>query len=173
MNRIQLRNLQGGRLLRAVMCAFTAAFLLAGLLAPDLPEMLSGLRRICLLPAQLTRDYFKPELGSVSGAMLNCFLVGSVCCALMFLPQARVNGGTVLGYFLTVGFCLYGMNILNILPPMLGVALYSALRRQRPGQNLNFFMFSTAISPSSRRCCSIIRTPPPARISAWRASRWR
>ena len=142
-----IRKMEAGRLLRAVLCAFTAAFLIAALLAPDLPQMFSGLGRICTLPAQLTKDYFKPELGSISGTLLNYFLVGAVCCALMFLPGAKVTGGTVLGYFLTLGFCSYGMNILNILPLMFGVAVYSLIRKQPFGKNLNFFMFTTAVGP--------------------------
>ena len=142
-----IRKMDAGHLLRALMCAFSAAFLIAGLLAPDLGEMFSGLGRICTLPAQLTKDYFKPELGSISGAMLNYFLVSAVCCALMFLPGAKVTGGTVLAYFLTLGFCSYGLNILNILPLMLGVAVYSLIKKQPFGKNLNFFMFATAISP--------------------------
>ena len=125
-----IRKMDAGRVLRAVMCAFTAAFLIAAVLAPDLTEMLSGLGRICTLPAQLTKDYFKPEIGSISGSMLNYFLVGAVCCALMFLPGAKVNGGTVLGYFLTLGFCSYGMSIINILPLMFGVAVYSLIKKQ-------------------------------------------
>ena len=142
-----IRKMETGRVLRAVMCAFTLAFLIGGLFAPDLGQMFSGLGRICTLPAQLTKDYFKPEIGSISGSLLNYFLVGAVCCALMFLPEAKVNGGTVLGFFLTLGFCSYGMNILNILPLMLGVAVYSLIKKQPFGKNLNFFMFSTAISP--------------------------
>ena len=142
-----IRKMETGRLLRAVMCAFTAAFLIGGVLAPDLTDMFPGLIRICTLPAQLTRDHFKPELGSISGAMLNYFLVGAVCCALMFLPEANINGGTVLGFFQTLGFCSYGMNILNILPLMLGTAVYCLIRKQSFGKNLNFFMFSTAIAP--------------------------
>ena len=142
-----IRKMEAGRVLRALMCAFTAAFLIGAVLAPDRGAMFSGLGRICTLPAQLTKDYFKPELGSISGALLNYFLVGAVCCALMFLPGAKVGGGTVLGFFLTLGFCSYGMNILNILPLMLGVAVYSIVKRQPFGRNLNFFMFTTAISP--------------------------
>ena len=142
-----IRKMDAGRLLRALMCAFTAAFLIGGVLAPDLTDMFSGLGRICILPAQLTKDYFKPELGSISGSMLNYFLVGAVCCALMFLPGAKVNGGTVLGYFLTLGFCSYGMSIINILPLMFGVAVYSLIKKQPFGKNLNFFMFATAIGP--------------------------
>ena len=37
------------------------------------------------------------------------------------LSDAAVNGGTALGYFLTIGFCSYGINALNILPLMLAV----------------------------------------------------
>ncbi len=93
------------------------------------------------------KDYFKPELGSISGSLLNYFLLSAVCCALMFLPGAKITGGTVLAYFLTVGFASYGMNLLNIIPLMLGVAVYSLIRKQPFGKNLNFFMFSTAIAP--------------------------
>ena len=141
------RVMDNGKLLRAVMCAVTLAFLIGAFFAPDLKEMLPGLRRICLMPAQLTKDYFKPEIGSISGTMLNYFLVGAVCCALMFLPEATVNGGTVLAYFLTLGFCSYGMNILNIIPLMLGVAVYALIRKQPFGKFLNFYMFATAVSP--------------------------
>ena len=143
----RIRRLDAGTLLRGVMCAITGAFLIGALCAPDLSEIFAGLARICTLPAQLTKDYFAPQLGSVSGAMLNAALVGAVCCALMFLPGAKVNGGTVLGYFLTVGFATFGINILNILPLMLGVAVYARIVRKSCGEHLNFFMFATALSP--------------------------
>ena len=54
------RVMDNGKLLRAVMCAFTMAFLIGAFFAPDLKEMFSGLGRICLMPAQLTKDYVKP-----------------------------------------------------------------------------------------------------------------
>ena len=142
-----LRNMDTGPLLRAVLCAFSAAFLVAAFCAPDHAEMLSGLGGIVTGPAQLTRDSFKPELGSVSGAMLNYALVGASFCAMLFLPGAEVTGTTVLAYFLTVGFCSYGINILNILPLILGVYVYSIAKRERFGKYVNFAMFSTAVAP--------------------------
>ncbi len=143
----RIRKADTGVVLRAVMCAFSLAFLIGAILAPDLPEMIPGFIRICLKPAQLTKDYFKPELGSISGSLLNYFLLSAICCALMFLPGAKITGGTVLAYFLTIGFASYGMNPLNILPLMLGVVVYSLIKKQPFGKNLNFFMFSTAIAP--------------------------
>ena len=142
-----IRKMETGKVLRAMMCLFSLAFLIAAVLAPDMSEMFSGLGRICTLPAQLTKDYFKPELGSLSGSMLNYFLISALCCALMFLPGAKVTGATVLAYFLTIGFSSYGMTILNILPLMFGVVVYSLIRKQSFGKNLNFFMFSTAVAP--------------------------
>ena len=47
-----------GRVMRHVMCAFTAAFLVAALLAPDREAMLDGFGRMLFAPSQLTRDYF-------------------------------------------------------------------------------------------------------------------
>ena len=42
---------------------------------------------------------------------------------------------------------IFRLNLLNIIPLMLGVAVYSLIRKQPFGKNLNFFMFSTAIAP--------------------------
>lgn len=143
----RIRRAEAGRVLRGMMCAFTLAFLVAAVCAPDAGQMLRGLVRLCTRPAQLTRDFFKPELGGVAAALLNAFLVGAVCCALMFLPGASVTGATVLGYFLTVGFCSYGITILNILPPMLGVFACSRAKKQPFGRSINLAMFSTGLSP--------------------------
>ena len=133
--------------LRALFCAFTLAFLIAALFAPDLPQMFEGFWRICSGPAQLTKDYFKPELGSMSGSLLNYFVVGCMLCALTFLPDAAVNGGTALGYFLTIGFCSYGINALNILPLMLGVLVYARVKKVPFGSQINMAMFATGLAP--------------------------
>lgn len=135
------------RVLRAVFCAFTLAFLLAALVAPDRADMLAGLGRILTGPALLTKDYFKPSLGGLSAAMLNTALVAAICTGLTFLPGARVNGVTALAWFLTVGFGTYGMNPLNLMPMVLGMWVYSLIRREPFSKNIHFAMFSTGLSP--------------------------
>ncbi len=136
-----------GRVLRALMCAFAAAFAVAALVAPDRGDMLGGFVRICTRPAQLTKDYFLPELGGLSATMLNCALIAAACCALMFVPGADVNGGTVLAFFLTVGFGAYGMSPLNLLPFFLGTFAFSRLKGQPFAGYVNLAMFSTAVAP--------------------------
>ena len=143
----KLRKQSGSTILRAVLSAFTAAFLIGALCAPDRTDMLGGLWRIITRPSLLTKDYFFAEIGSVSGAFLNAALVGAVCCLMMYLPGAAVGGGTVAAYMLTVGFSFFGINILNILPFILGTIVYSLIKRQSFAKNINFAMFSTALAP--------------------------
>ena len=142
-----LRATDAGKLLRGVMCAFAAAFLLAAFIAPDRAGMLPGFIRIVTAPTQLTRDWFMPELGGVSASMLNAALVGAAYCAMLFLPGAEVTGATVLGCFMTVGFCAFGINVLNILPLMLGTLVYAKLTRQPFARCVNIAMFSTGLAP--------------------------
>lgn len=143
----KLRNRSGSTILKYVLSAFTIAFLVGALCAPDRAGMLGGLWRIITKPSLLTKDYFFVEIGSISGAFLNAALVGAVCCLMMFLPGATAAGGTVAAYMLTVGFSFFGINILNILPFILGTFVYSLIKRQPFAKNINFAMFSTALAP--------------------------
>jgi len=143
----KLRKLSAGDILKLVLCAFTAAFLIGAVLAPDRGDMLGGFWRILTRPSLLTKDYFFAEIGSVSGAFLNAALVGTVCCALMFIPGATVGSGTVAAYMLTIGFCYFGINVLNILPFILGTYVYSLIKKQPFAKFINFAMFSTALAP--------------------------
>ena len=66
---------------------------------------------------------------------------------MMFLPGVNVNGVTVAAYGLSVGFCGYGVNLLNVLPFQIGVLIYSMIKKEKFGKNLNFAMFSCALAP--------------------------
>lgn len=143
----RVRKASSHQILRGLLCAFTLAFYVGALLAPDLPEIFSGFWRIISKPAVLTKDYFFIEIGSVSGCLLNFALVGTLFCAMMFLPGVNVTGVTVAAYWLSVGFCSYGVNLLNVLPFQLGVLIYSKVKKMPFGKNLNFAMFSCALGP--------------------------
>lgn len=147
MNIDKIRKMSASDLVKYVLAFFTVAFYIGAVCAPDRSEIFSGLSRILTSPSQLTKDYFFLELGSVSGACLNVALVGTACCALMFIPTAVAGGATVAGYMLTVGFAFFGMNILNILPFFLGVFVYSLIKKQPFAKNINLAMFSTALAP--------------------------
>ncbi len=143
----RIRKASSSQILRGILCALTVAFYVGVLCAPDLPEIFTGFWKIISNPAVLTKDYFFSEIGSVSGCLLNYALTGTLFCALMFLPGVNVTGITFSAYMLSVGFCGYGVNLLNVLPFQLGIFLYSKIKRETFGKNLNFAMFSCALAP--------------------------
>jgi len=147
MNLDRIRKASSGEILRGVLCALTLAFYVGIFFTPDLSEVFTGFWRIISKPAVLTKDYFFTEIGSVSGTMLNYALTGTLFCAMMFLPGVNITGITVAAYGLSVGFCGYGVNLLNVLPFQLGVLLYSKIKKETFGKNLNFAMFSCALAP--------------------------
>jgi len=143
----RIRKASSGNILRGILCALTVAFYFGAVFSPDLPEIFTGFWKIITNPAVLTKDYFFSEIGSVSGTMLNFALTGTYFCALMFLPGATINGVTLAAYGLSVGFCSYGINFLNIMPFQIGILIYSKVKKMPFVKNLNLAMFSCALGP--------------------------
>lgn len=139
------KNLPASCTLKVIFWLFTAAFLLAALVSPDRAELLSGLKTIYTTPAQVTKDYF--EIGGLSACFANVFLVSLICALLFLLPGAVANGASFIGYGLTVGFAFWGMHPLNVIPCMLGVVLYTLIKKEKLAKNVNFMMFATGIAP--------------------------
>lgn len=139
------KSLDASKTIKAVMWLFVLAFLAAAGISADRNAMISGLSRILTTPAQVTKDYF--VVGSVSGTFFNVFLVCLLCALLYLLPGAVANGVSFLAFSLTAGFSFWGIHIVNILPCMLGVVLYCAVRREPVAKNVNFMLFATGIAP--------------------------
>ena len=154
------KTLNSANVIRLFLLASSAAYLIAAFLVPDRGQMMSGLAQILMSPAQLTKDYF--EIGSVSGTFLNVSLVGFVCAAMTCLPGAAVNGLTVAAYFLTTGFSFWGINVLNMLPFILGVFLCSVVKKEPFSKYTNFAMFATALCPLASEL--LLRYPNEAEV---------
>lgn len=134
-----------GKAVRLFLAVTTLYYYAAAILAPDRGAMVSGLINILMSPAQTTKDYFL--IGSMSATFLNLALVGTVCVGLLFLPGAVAKGSTIAAYFLTMGFSTWGINILNIWPFMLGVAVNTLLRKKPLSSAADLMMFSTGLCP--------------------------
>ncbi len=107
--------------------------------------MFSDVWQILVNPAKVSTNYF--SLGGFAATFLNMALVGMVCTALCCLPGAKPTNVTTLGFLLTVGFGSWGINVLNIIPTMLGVLLFCLVKKEKPGAQVNAMMFSTGIAP--------------------------
>lgn len=119
----------------------SAAFLIAAPLLPDRASMGTGFLRILTSTWKVYTNSF--AVGGYSATFLNMGLVGLICTALYLRTQA--DGVSVLAFLLTVGFGSWGIHILNILPTMLGAALYALIKREKVSANA--MLFSTGIAP--------------------------
>lgn len=124
---------------------FLLASFLSAFLSVGLDGMWKGFLEIVLSPAPLITDYF--ALGTLSGAFLNAFLCGISCTLLMFLLRAKCSIATFAGFFLVTGHSFYGLNALNMWPPILGVLFYSLLRQEHFSDNLASAFYTTAFAP--------------------------
>ena len=141
----KIKNLSEGSFLKLFFVFFTAAFLIAAVCMPDRAQMLSGLWQIISQPSKISTNDF--ALGGYAATFLNMGLVALCFLLLMVVTKAQPNNVTTLAFILTLGFCSWGITVLNIWPTILGVVVYSLVRKEKLGANINAMMFSTGIAP--------------------------
>jgi len=96
-------------------------------------------------PSKLVTDYFC--LGSLGAAFLNAALCGLGCNLLMVLFKAKPSATLLAGYYLVIAHCFYGLNLVNMWIPILGIFVFSLVHRERFGNILHLAMFSTSLGP--------------------------
>ena len=144
------QKVKNARILFKVLAMFTAMFFVMavvyGIMNGNLNDMIPGFIRILRSPAQCTQDMYGV---SVPGTYFNM----GMCCLLMLVyivccgGKDSVNSGTVAAFFLTVGFSSWGMNIINMLPLMIGMQVYALIKKKTPASMMNLGIFATAIAP--------------------------
>jgi len=124
---------------------FLIAVPFASIITGEGLSVFSNFHTIITSPSKLVTDYF--NLGSLGSAFLNAGLCGIACNIITVASRARASSTLLAGYFLVVAHCFYGLNIINMWPPFLGVLLFSLVRRERFGDILHLAMFSTSLAP--------------------------
>jgi len=107
--------------------------------------LLQGLRRIALEPATLITDYV--ALAGAPSALTNAALVGLIGLGLCALAGAPLTGPALAAVLTLTGFGLFGKNLLNIWPVLLGVWLHGRIRRVPFRDHLLIALFGTALAP--------------------------
>lgn len=141
----KLNNLSESDFLKLLFGFFSLAFLVAAPMMPDRSNMLSGLWQIVSQPSKISTNYF--AVGGYAATFLNMGLVALFCLALYVLFGAVANNVSTLAFLLTLGFTSWGINVLNMWPSVLGVVLYSLVKREKCSANVNAMLFSTGIAP--------------------------
>ena len=141
----KIKALNESNFLKLLFAFFTAAFLIAAICMPDRGEIFSGLWKILTGPSKVSTNYF--AVGGYAATFLNMGLVALICLALYCLPGAVATNVSTLAFILTVGFCSWGINVLNIWPTILGVVLYGLVKKEKLTSLINAMLFSTGIAP--------------------------
>ena len=101
--------------------------------------------KLMVQPGPLVTDYFM--LGNIASAFLNAGICGMTFTLLMIYLKAECRPSYLAGYFLVVAHCFYGLNFLNMWPPVLGILLFTKVFKIGFRHNLDMAMFSTAFGP--------------------------
>lgn len=101
--------------------------------------------KLMVLPGPLVTDYFM--LGNIASAFLNAGICGMTFTLLMIILKTECRPSYLAGYFLVVAHCFYGLNFLNMWPPVLGILLFTKIFKIGFRHNLDMAMFSTAFGP--------------------------
>lgn len=141
----KIKDFSESEFLKLVFAFLTAAFLIAALCMPDRNQMLSGLWQIMSQPCKVSTSNF--AVGGYAATFLNMGLVGLVCLALYVGLKAKADNVSTLAFILTVGFGAWGINPLNVIPSMLGVVLYSLVKKEPLKNLVNAMLFSTGLAP--------------------------
>ena len=141
----KIRNLSQESFLKLFFLFVSLCFVIAAAFLPDRNAMFSGLWKIMSSTCKISTNYF--ALGGISATFLNMGLVGLICTLLCCLPGSKPNQVTTLGVLLTIGFGSWGINPLNMIPTVLGVCLYAAVKKEKLGAVSNAMLYSTGIAP--------------------------
>ena len=129
----------------ALLWIYTAALALFGLFLGPLDQILPGLATIVLTEDALITDYVL--IAGPGAALINSALVTAVTLVMLRLSQEPFNGFSLVVVGLMSGFSLFGKNVVNIWPILLGAWLYAKLRREPFGKYVPTGLLSTALAP--------------------------
>ncbi len=141
----KLQTMEESKFLTLFFGFFSLCFLIAAPIMPDRDKIFWGLWQILSQPSKVSTNYF--AVGGYAATFLNMGLVGAICTLLFVLLKAKATNVSTLAVILTVGFGSWGINILNVWPTFLGVALYCLVKKEKLAANVNAMLFSTGIAP--------------------------
>lgn len=105
-----------------------------------------GLQVILTHPSSLISDYI--GLGNMGAAFVNSGLVSLVCLFLLYKLKQSLTGPLIAALFTIAGFALFGKNLFNVWPILMGVYLYSRFKKERFNKYLVAALFGTAMAPA-------------------------
>lgn len=135
----------GSRIVFVVLTVFSLSLLAVGLIISPVSEVFQGLKIIVTSESTLITDYF--AIAGPGAALVNSALVSLISIALLYFSRDPVRGSTVMTVGFMSGFALFGKNIVNIWPIILGTWLYAVYQKESFTKYTPVALLSTALSP--------------------------
>ena len=129
-----------------IMLIFFAAFVVFAFIVDSPDEIYRGFLDILVARAALAADYI--YIGGIGAAIINAVFVSVAAIAMLVFLGVKPNGAAIMAVWITFGFAFFGKNLLNMLPLMFGIWLYSRYKKEPFS---NFYLASlliAAISPT-------------------------
>ena len=133
------------RAILLVVAAYAAAFVAFGVAVDGPAAVARGLAAITTSRDTLLTDYF--GIGGIGAGCVNAGLLTLCACFVYHRAGAKMTGSAVACLFLVLGFALFGKNLLNIWPIVIGVALYARFRGETFATHINTAFFGVALAP--------------------------
>lgn len=147
----------------SLLCVAFSFSMIAMAFCVDTPAaILQGWGRIFTSRAVLLSDYF--VIGGYGAAFLNAGVVMLMSMLLVRLTHTPLSGIMVAALFLMPGFALFGKNPFNILPFVLGVAIYCRYRKVPLRKHVGAALYSTTLCPVVNELLLMTSLPLPLRL---------
>jgi len=130
--------------LNVMLCVYIL-FVVAAFIIDTPEEILSGLRMIITSSGVLITDYM--AIGGIGATLVNSAVAGAFCVAIIKLLKVTPTGAIFMALWVTTGFAMFGKNICNMIPLMLGTWLYSKVKREPFANFIVVALMSSTVAP--------------------------
>ncbi len=108
-------------------------------------EIFNGIIKIIFSADLLISDYL--EVGGLGAAFFNSGLLALLSLLLIKKIKTKINGLSVAAIFTIAGFSLFGKNLANVIPIIIGVWGYSLYQKEKFNKYIIPALFGTALAP--------------------------
>lgn len=128
-----------------IVLGYCAILVIFGLVWGYNDDILLGMYKIINSPDTLLTDYM--VVGGPGAAFINSGLLALAALFIVYHNRLILTGAAVAAVFTVAGFGLFGKNVFNVWPIILGVWLYCKIRGEAFKDNVLIALFGTALSP--------------------------
>ncbi len=141
---------------------YSLLFVVFGLIMNTPQEIMQGLYRIVTEPGVLITDYV--EIGGIGAAFVNAGIIMLITIGILYLLKIEISGNSIAAIYLMGGFALFGKNILNIWLIILGVIIYTVVKKENLSNHIHTAFFGTSLAPIVSEIFFGIDIPIPLKI---------